>query len=85
MSNDALGATINYSRSFTPLIEGNMSLGYTDNTARTFGSPPTHARSVSLSAQLLYNLSDSTTINVLENVLPNNVGEFGKQLADAIN
>jgi uncharacterized protein (PEP-CTERM system associated) len=64
---DALGATINYSRQFTPLVQGNVSLGYTQSTFRTAGAPEQRAQSTSLSGQLLYNLSDTTTVNVVEN------------------
>jgi len=66
-SNSVLGATINYSRQFTPLIQGNVSVGYTESTSKSLGSLDTHTNNISLSGQLLYNLSDTTTINVLEN------------------
>ena len=64
---EVLGATINYSRQFTPLAQGNVGLGYTQSTSTTSGSPENRAHSISLSGQLLYNLSDTTTINVVEN------------------
>jgi uncharacterized protein (PEP-CTERM system associated) len=64
---DVLGATINYSRQFTPLVQGNVSLGYTQSTSRTAGAPEQRAQSTSLSGQLLYNLSDTTTVNIVEN------------------
>lgn len=67
MSNEVLGATINYSRQFTPLIQGNMSVSYTESTSKNLGSSDTRTNNISLSGQLLYNLSDTTTINVLEN------------------
>ena len=51
-----------------PLAQGNISLGYTQSETNTFDSPPDRARSFSLSGQLLYNLSDSTSINVVENL-----------------
>jgi len=62
-----LGATINYTRQFTPLVQGSTSLGYTQNTSRTFGSPEQKSNSISLSGQILYNLSDTTTVDVVEN------------------
>jgi uncharacterized protein (PEP-CTERM system associated) len=64
---EVLGATINYSRQFTPLAQGNVSLAYTQSTSKTAGSPDDRSRSLSLSGQLLYNLSDTTTVNVVEN------------------
>ena len=66
-----LGATINYSRQFSPLVQGNVNVGYTQSQTRTFGSPDNRARSYSLSGELLYNLSDSTTVNVVENLFRN--------------
>ncbi len=65
--NQLLSASVNYSRQFSPLVQGNVSLGYTQSQTKTFGSPDNRARSLSMSGQLLYNLSDSTTINVVEN------------------
>jgi uncharacterized protein (PEP-CTERM system associated) len=65
---EVLGATINYSRQFTPLAQGNVSLGYTQSETKTFGAPDNRARSISLSGQLLYNLSDTASINVVENL-----------------
>jgi uncharacterized protein (PEP-CTERM system associated) len=62
------GATVNYSRQFSPLVQGNMSLGYTQSTSKTAGAPEQSAHSLSLSGQLLYNLSDTTTITVIENL-----------------
>ncbi len=67
INNAVLGATINYSRQFTPLFQGNMSIGYTENVSKTAGSPDNRSRNINLSGQLLYNLSDTTTINVIEN------------------
>ena len=66
-NSQVLGATINYSRQLTPLIQGSTSLGYTQDTSRTFGSPEEKANSISLSGELLYNLSDTTTLNIIEN------------------
>jgi len=65
---EVLGATINYSRQFSPLVQGNVNLGYTQAQTRTFGASDNRARSYSLSGQLLYNLSDTTSINVVENL-----------------
>ena len=65
---EVLGATLNYSRQFSPLVQGNVSLGYTQSQTRTFGASDNRARSYSLSGQLLYNLSESTSINVVENL-----------------
>jgi hypothetical protein len=65
---EVVSGSINYSRQFSPLAQGNVSLGYTQSETNTFGSPPDRARSFSLSAQLLYNLSDTTSINVVENL-----------------
>jgi uncharacterized protein (PEP-CTERM system associated) len=65
--NEVLSANVNYSRQFSPLVQGNVSLGYTQSQTRTAGSPDNRARSLSLSGQVLYNLSDTTTVNVVEN------------------
>ena len=65
---EVVSGSINYSRQFSPLAQGNVSLGYTQSETNTFGSPPDRARSFSLSGQLLYNLTDSTSINVVENL-----------------
>jgi uncharacterized protein (PEP-CTERM system associated) len=62
----AMSASLNYTRQLTPLIQGNMNLGYTHITSKTFGSPEEDSDSVSLSGQLLYNLSGTTTISVVE-------------------
>src|SRR6202000_2725416 len=68
VNSEVLGATLNYSRQFSPLVQGNVSLGYTQSKTRTFGSSDDHARSYSVSGQLLYNLSDTTSINMVENL-----------------
>jgi uncharacterized protein (PEP-CTERM system associated) len=65
---EVLSGTINYSRQFSPLAQGNVSLGYTQAQTKTFGAADNRARSFSLSGQLLYNLSDTTSINVVENL-----------------
>jgi hypothetical protein len=62
-----ISASVNYSRQFSPLTQGNVNLGYTQSQTKTFGLAEDRARSLSLSGQLLYNLSDTTTINVVEN------------------
>lgn len=64
---EVLSGTINYSRQFSPLFQGNVTFGYTQAQTRTFGAADNRARSYSLSGQLLYNLSDTTSINVVEN------------------
>jgi uncharacterized protein (PEP-CTERM system associated) len=74
-TNDAiLGATINYTRQFSPLLQGNMSVGYTENVSKTAGQPDNRSRNISLSGSLLYNLSDTTTINVIENFFKTSSG-----------
>jgi hypothetical protein len=67
IDSQVLSGSINYSRQFNPLVQGNVSLGYTQSQTKTFGAAEDRARSVSLSGQLLYNLSDTTSINVVEN------------------
>jgi hypothetical protein len=66
-----LGATINYTRQFTPLVQGNVSVGYTRNTFKTAGTPASRSGSLSLTGQVLYNLSDTTTITVVEDFFRN--------------
>jgi uncharacterized protein (PEP-CTERM system associated) len=74
MSSEVFGATINYTREMTPLLQGNVRLGYTYSTSRGFGSLTIHNESISVSAALFYQLSDSTTINVIENYFNNTSG-----------
>jgi len=66
-----LGATISYTRQFTPLVQGSMNVGYTQNTFKTAGTPDSRSRNVSLSGQVLYNLSDTTSIDVVEDFFRN--------------
>lgn len=66
-SNEVWGATINYSRELTPLLQGNVSVGYTENTSSGLGSLTDQAENISVSAALFYKLSDSATISVIEN------------------
>jgi uncharacterized protein (PEP-CTERM system associated) len=66
-----LGATIGYSRQFTPLVQGAVNVGYTVDSSKTAGTPESRSRSVSLSGTVFYNLSDTTTINVVEDFFRN--------------
>jgi uncharacterized protein (PEP-CTERM system associated) len=73
-STEVFGATINYTREFTPLINGNVRIGYVQSTSSGFGSLTSHNESISVSAALFYQLSDSVTINVIENYFNNTSG-----------
>jgi uncharacterized protein (PEP-CTERM system associated) len=67
MSDKTYSVTVNYSRDFTPLINGNFSVGYTDNISTGLGVLPSDVSSISLTASLFYRLSDTTTFNIIEN------------------
>jgi hypothetical protein len=67
----ALGATINYSRQFTPLLQGNVGGGYTQTKSRTVGTPESRSGAVTLTGQVLYNVSDTTTVTVVEEFFRN--------------
>jgi len=68
IDNEVTSGTVNYTRQFSPLMQGNVSLGYTQSKTRTFGSADNSAHSYSLTGQLLYNLSDTASINIIENL-----------------
>ncbi|MDB5394168.1 MAG: hypothetical protein JWM91_1674 [Rhodospirillales bacterium] len=74
MSTEVFGATISYTRELTPVIHGNVRLGYTQSTTSGFGSLTGHTESISVSAGLFYELSDSVTMNVIENYFNNTSG-----------
>jgi len=74
MSDEVFGTTISYTRELTPLIQGNVRLGYTQSTSTGLGSLTGHNESISVSAALFYQLSDSVTINVIEDYFNNTSG-----------
>ncbi len=61
------GVSINYSREFNPLLQGAITVGYTDSTSTGTGALTGNVQSISLSASLFYRLSETTTVNVIEN------------------
>ena len=61
------GVSINYSREFNPLLLGSVTVGYTGSTSSGAGALTGQVQSISLSASLFYRLSDTTTVNVIEN------------------
>jgi hypothetical protein len=71
MKNEVFGATLNYTRELTPLLQGNVRLAYVYGNNSGFGSLTSHNESISVSAALFYQLSDSTTVNVIANYFNN--------------
>jgi uncharacterized protein (PEP-CTERM system associated) len=67
----ALGATINYSRQFSPLVQGNVSGGYTQTKSTAVGAPESRSGAITLTGQVLYNVSDTTTVTVVEQFFRN--------------
>ncbi len=68
---EVFGVTVSYAEEFTPLLQGNVSLGYINVTSTGSGSLTTHNESISVTAALFYQLSDSVTFNVVENYFTN--------------
>jgi uncharacterized protein (PEP-CTERM system associated) len=71
MRNEVFGATLNYTRELSPLLQGNVRLAYTYGDSSGVGSLTSHNESISVSAALFYQLSDSTTVNVIANYFTN--------------
>ena len=66
-SDKTYGVTVNYARTFNPLLTGNFNIGYTDNKVTAVGAVTDDVRSITLTASLFYRLSDTTTFNIIEN------------------
>ena len=49
------------------MLQGAITIGYTDSTSTGTGALTSQVQSISLSASLFYRLSETTTVNVIEN------------------